>query len=411
MNLFTTKMEKFLKPTINIENLGFEKGAHLILKRSLQKISVGEELTITGFDTEWQPQVSAWCRAEGHAVHFSTVERKVFAHLKRGSAQENRWQDVQSTGHSDLRMAQAVKEEAKATWGLAARGAKVEAGSADFHFRLNHKTEVWSDNIAELYSQALAAQWNPNTALDWTPPQSHSDELEEAIVQIMTYLVENENAALLIPARFLGQLHPHFREVQALLAVQIADEARHIEVFTRRIGVHGREPALSTAGGQASLKTLLDEPDFSTAGFLLSVLGEGTFVNLLQFIASVAPDPLTQQIAQLASRDESRHVAFGMSHLLHRLEKEPEFRECLSAATLHRYESLAHTQGLNAEVFDALLLLAAGSFTPSAVAQGYKKVQVLLREMAEGRRTRLIRLGFSPQEAEHLSTLHTRNFM
>src|SRR2546427_9054205 len=59
--------------------------------------------------------------------------------------------------------------------------------------------------------------------------------VEDAIVQLMTYMVENENAALLVPARFLGQLHPHYRELQAALAIQVADEARHIDVFTRRI--------------------------------------------------------------------------------------------------------------------------------------------------------------------------------
>ena len=48
----------------------------------------------------------------------------------------------------------------------------------------------------------------------------------------MTYLVENEQAALVVPARFLARVHPHFREVLQLLAVQVADEARHIEVFT-----------------------------------------------------------------------------------------------------------------------------------------------------------------------------------
>lgn len=246
---------------------------------------------------------------------------------------------------------------------------------------------------------------------DWSLPLKHSDELEEAIVQIMTYLIENENLALLVPVRFLGQLHPHFREVQALMAIQIADESRHVEVFTRRVRRHGHEPALSTAGGQASLKTLLDEPDFSTAQFLLSVLGEGTFVNLLQFLGAVAPDPLTRQIAQLTARDEIRHVAFGMSHLLHRLEQGPELRDRLAAAIIHRHEHLAHTSGLNSEVFDALILLAAGEVTPSAIAEGYKKVQTLLQEMADGRRLRLIRLGFSIKEAEHLSTLHTRNFM
>ena len=94
----------------------------------------------------------------------------------------------------------------------------------------------------------------------------------------MTYLIENENAALLVPARFLGQVHPHFREVMQLLAIQVADEARHVEVFTRRALLKRRRMGLSTVGGQASLKTLFDEPDFALASFLLSVLGEGTFL-------------------------------------------------------------------------------------------------------------------------------------
>ena len=37
-------------------------------------------------------------------------------------------------------------------------------------------------------------------------------------------------AALAIPARFLGQVHPHFREIQQMLAITVADEARHIDV-------------------------------------------------------------------------------------------------------------------------------------------------------------------------------------
>ena len=97
----------------------------------------------------------------------------------------------------------------------------------------------------------------------------------------MTYLIENETAALVIPSRFIAQMHPHFREVMQVLAVQAADEARHMEVFTRRALLKRGSLGLSTAGGQASLKTLVDEPDFAIASFLLSVLGEGTFLSLL----------------------------------------------------------------------------------------------------------------------------------
>ena len=247
--------------------------------------------------------------------------------------------------------------------------------------------------------------------MDWDAPVDLPSEVEAAVVQIMTYLVENENAALVVPARFLGQVHPHFREVLGVLAVQVADEARHVEVFTRRAGLKGGPPGLSTAGGQASLQTLVDEPDFVVAHFLLSVLGEGTFLSLLSFLERNAPDPVTGQVTHLALADEARHVAFGMAHMEHVLAADPGLRPRLATAIRRRHDALAHTAGLNAEVFDALVLLAAGSWEPEAVATGFAKVQELETEMAEGRRRRLAKLGFSPAEAAELAALHTLNFM
>ena len=77
----------------------------------------------------------------------------------------------------------------------------------------------------------------------------------------------------------------------------------------------------------------------------------------------------------------------------------------------HRHDVLASTAGLHAGVYDALVVLAAGSWTPAAIADGWDRVQGLVAEMDEGRRRRLARLGFSPGEAAELSALHTRNFM
>src|SRR5260221_529953 len=162
---------------------------------------------------------------------------------------------------------------------------------------------------------------------------------------------------------------------------------------------------------QASLKSLLDETDFSVAGFLLSVLGEGTFVHLLQFLQTEAPDPLTRQICRLAARDEARHVALGMSHLLYRLQHEPGFQHQLAQAVEQRFDNLAGTSGLNEEVFDALILIAAGALTPEALARGAARVQQLMRDMADGRFSKLLRLGFERGHAERLASLHTRNFM
>jgi hypothetical protein len=235
--------------------------------------------------------------------------------------------------------------------------------------------------------------------------------MERAVVQVMTYLIENENAALQAPARFIAQIHPHFREALQLLAVQVADEARHVEVFTRRAALRGGELGLSTVSGQQSLKTLLDEPNFAVASFMLSVLGEGTFLNLLWFLERHAPDPLTRQIARLVAQDEARHVAFGVGHLQYQLAADPALRERLALAVTSRHDALAQTAGLNEEVFDALVLLAGGSWRPQDIAAGYQRVQELKMEMAAGRQSRLQKLGFADSDAEELSALHTRNFM
>jgi hypothetical protein len=291
----------------------------------------------------------------------------------------------------------------------------VEAGGPIPDFALAERAVVWTDRAPRLYAQAAAGQWDPATAVDWDAPLTHDDAVERAVVQVMAYLVENEEAALVVPARFLGQVHPHFREVQQVLAVTVADEARHIEAFTRRAVLRGGPGALahtlSTAGGRQSLQTLLDESDFAVAAFLLSVMGEGTFLSLLGFLERHAPDPVTARVAQLARQDEARHVAFALGHLARHASIEPGLHGRLARAAERRHDALRSTAGLNEEVFDALVLLAAGTLEPDAVRRGFVAVQELQRDMDDGRRARLSHLGFSPGEAEAVSALHTRNFM
>jgi hypothetical protein len=398
--------------TIDIEALGLDEGALLLVRRALAELPAGERLTVRGAAPQWALHLAVWCRDQGHAVEIRPgADGADEAVITRGPWAEGRWRDAMATGQSQLGPGELPAERADPAWGLAARGATVEAGSPPIGFGLRTRDELWAATAGDLYRQAAAGQWDPQTAIDWGAPFDLPPALEAAVAQLMTYLIENENAALVVPARHLGQVHPQYREVQQVLALQCADEARHIEVFTRRLGLRGHAPMLSTAGGQASLHGLLRAPDFSTATFLLSVLGEGSFVNLLNFLHDHAPDPVTRQISRLAARDEARHVAFGMAHLEHRLSAQPGYLTRLRAAVEQRHEELAPTAGLNEEVFDGLVVLAAGDLTPTALARGHGAVQRLKADMAAGRRARLLRLGFAPDEAQRLSDLHTRNFM
>lgn len=396
---------------VELDELGFDGGAHVLVKLALAEVPPGAAVAVRGRHPELAGQLATWCRTEGHRWHAGSDGSDTVGLVERGRAAVARWIGAERAGAADPAQPGALAEVAPASWGLAARGAAIEPGGPEPGFALAVRDELWTDRAAALYRQAAAGQWDPAAAIDWCVPVDNDPRVESAIVQVMTFLVENEEAALVVPARFLGQIHPHFREIQQVLAVSVADEARHVEVFTRRATLGGGQLALSTVGGRASLQTLLDEPDFATASFLLSVMGEGTFVALLSFLERHAPDPLTRRIAQLTRNDEARHVAFAMAHLERHTSLDPGLRGRLTRAVERRHRELQTSAGLNAEVFDALVLLGAGAVTADAVAEGWLRVQALQSEMREAREGRLSRLGFTAEEADTLAALHTRNFM
>ena len=322
----TTSAERIL----DLERLSFETGAHILLQQELASVRPGEELGVTGADPALTVHLEAWCRQNGHRVRQAVdTDFGVRAWVVRGRADLDRWAGAVRAGSPGP---EGIVESPPSDWGLAARGALIESGGPDTPFDITHRDLVWAEIAPSLYRNAVSAQWNPDTAVDWTAEVTNGPEIEHAVVQVMTYLIENEQAALVIPSQLLARVHPHFREVVQLLAVQAADEARHMEVFTRRALLRGGEMGTSSVSGRESLATLLSEAEFSMASFLLSVLGEGSFLNLLEFLDKNAPDPVTRQVTRLARRDEARHVAFGVAHLQHQADLDPEVRVRMRAA-------------------------------------------------------------------------------
>lgn len=384
--------------SVDLEALGIDQGGDVLLRRALRQVQVGAFVRVLGTHPELQLQLRAWARSNGLELEGICLRRT------------HRFEALpfEFAGTSGI---DGVVEHPPGYWGLAPRGAKVEYGGPDFEFLLNDKVGSWSDDAPRLYARSASQQWNPDTAIEWRAQIDHDEEIEDAVVQIMTYLIENETAALIVPARFLTRIHPHFREVMQVLAVHAAEEARHMEVFTRRALLRRSELALSTTGGQASLKTLVDEPDFALASFFLSVVGEGSFLVLLEFLAKRGPDPITRGICRLAAQDEARHVAFGIAHLRRHAALDQTLLPRLAAGMRSRHAELAATAGLNARVFEALTVLAAGTFEPQSISEGHDAVLQLQLDMNNARCSAMRKLGFEADEAEDLSRLHTRNFM
>ncbi|MDA0588274.1 MAG: DUF547 domain-containing protein [Planctomycetota bacterium] len=265
--------------------------------------------------------------------------------------------------------------------------------------------------VARLYDQAVESQWDANRDIAWDQLPEHHPDLERALDQVFTFLAENELSALYVPSRFVARIHPAYAEVAMFLSTQMADEARHIDVFLKRARAGGGGLGVSSATTSQSLLTLLELTDFTEAAFLLSVLGEGTFLDLLRFIEDHAPDDVTADIVQRARNDETRHVHFGLVHVRHALAHDKGLYQRLENAVRRRAATMAGAGGVPDALQDGLTILAAGSTSPKAVSQGHDAFRGLLDEMHHNRIKRLEHAGFTSDQAQTLSELHTPNFM
>jgi hypothetical protein len=391
--------ETIPKSFVALDDLQIHEGVAVLLRRAMSTMKPGEFLEVRGEGASLADVLQVWCRQEGHRYHGAGASPGHYV-LERGEVSRNFAMPPRDPA--------AVAEQ---DWGLSPRGAQVELGGPEFSFPLRKKREIWGEDLQAIYTAAVANQWSAAKDIAWNQLPKLPQEVERAVCQVMTFLTENEFAALYVPARFLARIHPHYREVTAVLAMQVVDEARHVEAFTRRAEAGGLGLGTTAVSSQLSLQTLVEEPDFSIAFFLLSVMGEGTFLSLLKFLETRAPDPVTASVMRLAHRDEGRHVAFGTEHVRYLLAVEPGRRPALAAAVERRSQMLAAVSGLSPFVHDALVIYSGGGVSPAQIRMGASHVAALHRDMDRSRRERLQTLGFTTADATTLSAYHTKNFM
>ena len=222
-----------------------------LIRPALDHLAPGGLLSVRSEERTVALDIEAWCRAERHRLVRSEtlpdgaslhlIERGSFS-LPRGEREVGRVQleslSSQFTTTEFLR-AVPMPESADPASGFAPRGARVEAGGPIYPFTLLERERVSPPEVAELYDLAVASQWDANRDIPWKTVRPLVPALEEAVGQIMSVLAENELSALYLPARFLPRIHPAFVEVSMLLAIQMADEARHIDVFLKRARAGG----------------------------------------------------------------------------------------------------------------------------------------------------------------------------
>ena len=242
---------------------------------------------------------------------------------------------------------------------MAPRGADIDEETPDMGYILNHKSQVWADNVIELYEEAVARQWSSTRDIPWNELQELPPDIEHAMCQLCTVLTEIEMIATDLPAKWMWRMNHHFLEAKMFLSTQIMDEARHSDVFRKRALANGGGLLLSRSEPESLLRSILEAKTYTQASALLHLLGEGFILDVFRQGELIAPTHVEKKIFRLSMQDEARHVAYGTMHIRQAIAGDPDVADEIHEALDHGEQFLIEF-GTSPVLSSALAMLLGG---------------------------------------------------
>ncbi len=196
--------------------------------------------------------------------------------------------------------------------------------------------------LDRLYENAKRDQWNVSTAINWDRPierevldmtqmpvfqtelyRSLSAERKEQLARKfaawrLSQFLHGEQGALLV----CGQLVAAAPDLDAKLcaAVQVMDEARHVEVFRKYITkldkIYPIDPTLDRM-----LRAVLGAERWEPKYVGMQIIVEGLAIAAFRFVHRESKDDLLKQVLEYVLKDEARHVGFGVLALRDAIHK------------------------------------------------------------------------------------------
>jgi len=200
--------------------------------------------------------------------------------------------------------------------------------------------EFRREELVRLYEKGKRLQWNATTDIDWSidvdperlrqenidafdavlnPPQKLDVATRRKLKHhmdawMLSQFMHGEQGALVATAQLVSAVP--FTEAKFYAANQVADEARHVEVYrrylTEKLGLsYPVNPHLHTL-----LEQIIRESRWDMVYLGMQIMVEGLALAAFGLMRFIQPDePLIQQITAYVMRDEARHVAFGVLSL------------------------------------------------------------------------------------------------
>ncbi len=226
-------------------------------------------------------------------------------------------------------------------------------------YSLYDKCDVWSENAADLYEDAIRDRWSSATDIPWDALQPYDEIAERAICQILTEISEASLVGMQIFSGWLERISYGFYEVKSYLATEIYDLGRHHEALRKRALANGGGLGLQSPGiYHRAITSSMRLTELVIAQNLVRGLYH---LIVLDALREAANNDADRTLYALVIRDLWRQIDFAVGHVDYYLKSQPEKHDQLHV-WLGRAELLLVAEVQRDTPFnEALILLLGGT--------------------------------------------------
>jgi len=271
---------------------------------------------------------------------------------------------------------------------MVSRGSEKVGKLPDMGYVVNRKSDVWSDNVAELYEEVKARRWVPATDIPWTELHTKplAPELEMACAQLYTFLQECQIVSMDFPSKWVAVINQDFLEQKSWMCAQMLDASRLFEVFRKRALFGGAGLGRASATAEQGLKEWLWADRFPQGSVSINLSLAGFLLTLYRQVGAFAPTNVDRKIMRYAMQDAARQTAYGLGQLRYFLKHRP-----LEANGMESYLDLTEHAMLgligSPELLEPMIIICGGGLEKAQVDKGRaataKFIKLAVREYME----------------------------
>lgn len=253
-------------------------------------------------------------------------------------------------------------------------------------YSLYDKCDVWSENAADLYEDAIRDRWSSAMDVPWQALQPYDEIAERAICQVLTEISEASLVGMQILSGWLERISYGFYEVKSYLATEIYDLGRHHEALRKRALANGGGLGLQSPGiYHRAITSSLRLTELIIAQNLVRGLYH---LVVLEALRDAANNEADRTLYSLVIRDLWRQIDFAVGHVDYYLKSQPEKHDQLHV-WLGRAELLLVAEVQRDTPFNEALILLLGD----SVEEGRQRLTELRQRFVAAYLHRLYEAG------------------